>query len=150
MSCHENGLIPHPVIMERGGKENYMKYSVKMLIRYAVESGEVFIEESIIMLEANSFDDAYLKAEKYVRDNEIDKSYENMYGKSVESKVVSFTDCFSIYDEEDVIEVYSSIIKCRNDLPEDSVIAFFEENCDRQDLLPLRQYPDPDHPEEVV
>lgn len=126
-----------------------MKYSVKMLIRHAVESGEVFFEESIIMLEADSFDDAYVKAEKYAKDNEIDISYENMYGKHVESKVVSFTDCFSIYDDEDVIEVYSSMIKCRNDLPEDSVIAFFEETCDRQDMLPLRQYPDPDHPEEL-
>lgn len=126
-----------------------MKYSVKMLIRHAVESGEVFFEESIIMLEADSFDDAYVKAEKYAKDNEIDISYENMYGKHVESKVVSFTDCFSIYDDEDVIEVYSSMIKCGNDLPEDSVIAFFEETCDRQDMLPLRQYPDPDHPEEL-
>ena len=126
-----------------------MKYSVKMLIRHAVESGEVFFEESIIMLEADSFDDAYVKAEKYAKDNEIDISYENMYEKHVESKVVSFTDCFSIYDDEDVIEVYSSMIKCRNDLPEDSVIAFFEETCDRQDMLPLRQYPDPDHPEEL-
>lgn len=126
-----------------------MKYSVKMLIRHAVESGEVFFEESIIMLEADSFDDAYVKAEKYAKDNEIDISYENMYGKHVESKVVSFTDCFSICDDEDVIEVYSSMIKCRNDLPEDSVIAFFEETCDRQDMLPLRQYPDSDHPEEL-
>ena len=126
-----------------------MKYSVKMLIRHAVESGEVFFEESIIMLEADSFDDAYVKAEKYAKDNEIDISYENMYGKHVESKVVSFTDCFSIYDDEDVIEVYSSMIKCRNDLPEDSVIAFFEETCDRQDMLPLRQYPDSDHREEL-
>ena len=101
------------------------------------------------MLEADSFDDAYLKAEKYVKDNEIDTSYGNMYGKRVESKVVSFAGCFSIYDDEDVIEVYSSMIRCRDDLPEDSVIAFFEETCDRQDMLPLRQYPDPDHPEEL-
>ena len=119
-----------------------MKYSVKMLIRHAVESGEVFIEESIIMLEADSFDDAYLKAEKYVKDNEIVFSYDNMYGKRVESEVISFTDCFAVYDDEDVIEVYSSMIKCGNDLPEDSVIAFFEETCDRQDMLPLRQWPD--------
>lgn len=127
-----------------------MKYSVKMLIRHAVESGEVFIEESILMLEADSFDDAYLKAEKYVEDNEISTSYDNMYGKHVKSEVVSFADCFSVYDDEDVIEVYSSIIKCRNDLPEDSVITFFEKTCDRRDMLPLRQWPDPDHPEELA
>lgn len=126
-----------------------MKYSVKMLIRHAVESGEVFIEESILMLEADSFDDAYLKAEKYVEDNEISTSYDNMYGKHVKSEVVSFADCFSVYDDEDVIEVYSSIIKCRNDLPEDSVITFFEETCDRRDMLPLIQWPDSDYPEEL-
>lgn len=126
-----------------------MKYSVKMLIRHTVESGEIFLEESIIMLEADSFDDAYIKAEKYVTDNEIDTSYNNMFGKRVESEVVSFTDCFSVYDDEDIIEVYSSIIKCRDDLPEDSIIAFFEESCTRKEMLPLRQWHDPDHPEEL-
>lgn len=126
-----------------------MKYSVKMLIRHAVESGEVFLEESIIMLEADSFDDAYLKAEKYVADNEVGTSYTNMFGKRVKSEVVSFTDCFSVYDDENIIEVYSSIIKCRDDLPEDSIIAFFEESCTRKEMLPLRQWPDPDHPEEL-
>ena len=40
-----------------------MKYSVKMIIRHTVETGEVFLEESILMLDAASFDDAYLKAE---------------------------------------------------------------------------------------
>ena len=126
-----------------------MKYSVKMVVKHSVETGEVFLEESIIMLEADSFDQAYTKAEKYVQENEICGSYENMYGKRVHTEVVSFADCFSVYDdEEDVIEVYSSIFKCSDELPEDTLTALFENSCTRSEMLPLRQWFDPDHPEE--
>ena len=57
-----------------------MKYSVKMIIKHAVESGEVFLEESIIIVDAASFDDAYFKAEQYVKDyclsyNYLDQKY---------------------------------------------------------------------------
>ena len=45
-----------------------MKYSVKLLIKSTAESGEVSIEESILMLDANSFDDAYDKVERYVEE----------------------------------------------------------------------------------
>ena len=84
------------------------------------------MEESIIMVDAASFDDAYFKAEQYVKDNEICSSYENIYGKRVQSEVVSYADCFSVYDDEDVIEVYSSIIKCSKDLPEGAIVKYFE------------------------
>ena len=76
-------------MLKRHDAENHMKYSVKMLIRHSVDSGEVFLEESIIMVEADSFDDAYEKAEKYVSDNEICSSYHNIYGKRVISEVLS-------------------------------------------------------------
>ena len=126
-----------------------MKYSVKILIRHAVETGEAFIEESIILLDADTFDEAYLKAEKYAEENEICESYKNMAGKWVKSEVLSLVDCFAVYEDEDVTEVYSSIIRCRNDLPEASVLAFFKESCSRKELLPLRQWADPEHPEEA-
>ena len=125
-----------------------MKYSVKLIIRHTVETGEVFLEESIIMLDADSFDDAYLKAEQYVEEYGVNDTYQNMYGKTVKSEVISFADCFSVF-EDDVMEVYSSFIKCREDLPEEAVMAFWEEDCSRKDLLPLRQWPDPEHPEEL-
>jgi len=127
-----------------------MKYSVKMILKHAVESGEVFFEESIIMLDATSFDDAYFKAEQYVKDNEICSSYENIFGKRVQSDVISYVDCFSVYDDEDVIEVYSSMIRCSEDMPEDSIIKFLEKACTRKDMLPLRQWVDPDHPDELT
>lgn len=88
-----------------------MKYSVKLIIRHSVETGEVFLEESIIMLDADSFDDAYLKAEQFAKEY-VDDTYQNMYGKTVKSEVISFADCFSVF-EDDVMEVYSSFIKCR-------------------------------------
>ncbi len=126
-----------------------MKYSVKMVVRHTVETGEVFLEESIIMLDASSFDDAYSKAEQYVKDYEINCTYENMFGKRVRSKIVSFADCFSVYDDDDVVEVYSSIRKCSDGLCEDTLMKFFENSCSRQEMLPLRQWPDPDRPDET-
>lgn len=126
-----------------------MKYSVKIIIKHAVESGEVFLEESIIMVDAASFDDAYFKAEQYVKDNEICSSYENINGKRVQSEVVSYADCFSVYDDEDVIEVYSSIIKCSKDLPEDAIVKYFEKSSSRKELLPLRRYLDSEQPDET-
>ena len=125
-----------------------MKYSVKMIIKHTVETGEVFLEESIIMLEAPSFDDAYIKAEKYVEENEICCPYDNMFGKRVHSEVVSFSDCFSVYDDEDTIEVYSSIVKCKDKVHEDALMALLDYSPTRKELLPLRQWHDPEHPED--
>ena len=126
-----------------------MKYSVKVIIKHSVETGEVFLEESIILLEALSFDDAYAKAEQYVEENEICCSYKNMFGKRVHSEVVSYSDCFSVYDDEDVIEVYSSIIKCKDKPHEDAVMGLLDYSPTREELLPLRQFRDPKHPKEL-
>ena len=126
-----------------------MKYSVKMIIKHSVETGEAFLEESIILLEASSFDDAYAKAEQYVEENEICCSYENMFGKRVHSEVVSYSDCYSVYDDEDVIEVYSSIIKCKDGPHEATVMELLDYSPARKELLPLRQFCDPKHPEEL-
>lgn len=48
-----------------------------------------------------------------------------MFGRLVKSAVVSYADCFSVCDGEDVTEVYSNFIKCRRDLPEEAAAAFF-------------------------
>ena len=126
-----------------------MRFSVKMIIRHTVETGEVFLEESIIMLEASSFDDAYAKAESYAEENEICCSYDNMFGKRVHSEVVSFSDCFSVYDDEEVTEVYSSVMKCKNKPHEEALMAYLDYSPTRKELLPLRQWRDPEHPEEL-
>lgn len=106
-----------------------MKYSVKMIIRHTVKSGQVFLEESIIMLEASSFDDAYSKAEKYMIENEVCFTYVNIFGKRVNSEIVSYADCFSVYDDEDVLEVYSSIRLSRDSMPENTIISVLEDSC---------------------
>ncbi len=61
-----------------------MKYSVKLLIKSTAESGEVSIEESILMMEADSFDDAYDKAERYVETLGVCEPYVNIFGKRVD------------------------------------------------------------------
>lgn len=125
-----------------------MKYSVKMIIRRTVETGEVFLEESILLLDASSFDDAYSKAEKHMKENLLCAAYENMYGKQVHSEIISYADCFSVYDDEDILEVYSTIRKPRESLSENTIISVLEDSCTRKDMLPLRQWPDPDEPDE--
>ena len=127
-----------------------MKYSVKIIIKHTVETGEVFLEESILLLEAASFDDAYLRAEQYVKDSGICSSYENVFGKHVLSEVVSYSDCFSVDELEDVTEVYSSIIRCSPETPEESIVKIHEKSCTRKEMLPLRQWADPENPDEFT
>ena len=127
-----------------------MKYSVKMIIRHATEMGEVFLEESILLMDATSFDDAYLKAVQYVKENEICAAYDNMYGKHVNSELLSFADCFSVYyDDDDVVEVYSSVKRCNDKMQEADILSVLEASCTREEMRPLRQYADPDRPEEL-
>ena len=126
-----------------------MKYSVKIIIRHTIETGEVFLEESILMLDADSFDDAYKKAERYVKENELCKEYENIYGNRVHSEVISYADCFSVYDDEDVVEVYSTIRRVREAMSENNIISVLEDSCTRKDMLPLRQWIDPNEADET-
>ena len=118
-----------------------MKYSIKLIIKYTVEMGEIFFEESILMLEAESFDDAYRKIERWVSDNGVGDSYRNLYGRTVQKEIVSYADCFSVYDDDEVTEVYSSFQKPRPDLPEKTLVAAQTESCGKEELLPLRRYP---------
>ena len=101
------------------------------------------------MLEASSFDDAYSKAEKYMIENEVCFTYVNIFGKRVNSEIVSYADCFSVYDDEDVLEVYSSIRLSRDSMPENTIISVLEDSCTRNELLPLRQWSDPHEPDET-
>lgn len=43
-------------------------YHVKLLLKYTVKE-QIFYEESILQVDADSFDAAYQKAENYVRDD---------------------------------------------------------------------------------
>lgn len=96
------------------------------------------------MLDAGSFDDAYEKAEQYVKENDICFSYSNIYGKCVASEVISYADCYLVYEDDNAVEVYSSIKKARNEYSEKTIIAVLEDCCTREEMLPLRQWHDPD------
>jgi len=84
-------------------------YGVKIL--YRIEAGEdVFYEESVVRVEAGSFDEAFKKAEEYARGECMDE-YENPYGEKVRQRVAQIVDCFEAFDSiGDVQEIYSRIL----------------------------------------
>ena len=125
------------------------KYSVKLIIRSVVETGEIFLEESILMIKAASFDDAYEKAERYAAESGICDAYRNCKGQLVTLEVVSYADCFLVFDDdEEVTEVYSSIKKPNETMTEKLIVSVEEMSATRKEMLPLREFRDPDHPEE--
>lgn len=85
-------------------------YGVKLIFKYVVNSKkpQVLYEEQILRIKAESFDNAYQKADEYVA-SYIAK-YTNINGDSVEISLYKEVDCFLAYDEENEIqEVYSGI-----------------------------------------
>ncbi|MBQ4424035.1 MAG: DUF4288 domain-containing protein [Clostridia bacterium] len=116
-----------------------MKYSVKLLIKSTAESGEVSIEESILMMDADSFDDAYDKAERYVETG-VCEPYVNIFGKRVDVEVVSYADCFRIDEDEadEVTEVYSSIVCPNAKQTEEMIVAVHEASATAKERTPFR------------
>ncbi len=123
-----------------------MKYSVKLIIKSTVESGEVSLEESILMMDADSFDDAYDKAEQYVEERGVCDAYRNYEGQVVTREIVSYADCFAPFEDDDdeVTEVYSSIIRPDEKLTEEMIVATLRRYSTRKDLLPFREIVDMD------
>lgn len=117
-----------------------MKYSVKLITKSTVETGEVSLEESVLMMNADSFDDAYDKAERYVEEYGVCAPYENIFGKRVTVEVVSYADCFQVDEEEDeaVTEVYSSIVRPNADLTEETIVAVHEASASMEERKPFR------------
>ena len=72
-----------------------MKYSVKVLHTYAV-GNKKFYETSILLTDADSFDEAYEKAERFVAQN--NDEYTNIKGEAVKTEKVELLDCFCTYD----------------------------------------------------
>ena len=127
-----------------------MKFSVKLIIKSTVESGEVSLEESILMMDADSFDDAYDKAEQYVAERGICDTYRNYEGKQVTREIVSYADCFAPFEDDDdeVTEVYSSIIRPDEKLSEETIIETLKRYSTRKQLLPFRELVDTDELDE--
>lgn len=117
-------------------------YHVKLLLKYTVKE-QIFYEESILQVDAGSFDEAYQKAEIYVKQT-MDNKRKNMYGDTVYCTIVDYLDCFRSDDvESDVQEVYSRIFQNHSEFSETKLVELLSDSCTREEMLPLRYFPDP-------
>ena len=122
--------------MSKGKSE--MKYGVKVIFTYSVEpDNQKFYEESIYLVDAESFDDAYKKAEEHTKD--FDLEHINPKGQKVKTEKIDFIDCFLAFDEEDgVQEVYSTTLNNKSSLSEDDFYKALTNQCDVEELDALR------------
>ena len=115
-----------------------MKYGVKVIFTYSIEpDNRKFYEETIYLVDAESFDDAYEKAEKHKK--VIDLEYTNPKGQKVKTEKIDFVDCFLAFDEEDgVQEVYSATFKNKSSLTEEDFYETITNQCDADEMHDLR------------
>ena len=115
-----------------------MKYGVKVMFTYSIEpDNRKFYEETIYMVEADSFDDAYEKAEKHVY--KFDFDHLNPKGQMVKREKVDFLDCFLAFDEEyGVQEVYSATTKNKTSLTEEEFYKAITKRCDADEMYDQR------------
>lgn len=115
-----------------------MKYGVKVIFTYSAEpDNRKFYEESIYLVDAESFDDAYEKAEEYTRG--FDLEHTNTKGQKVTTEKIDFVDCFLAFDEEDgVQEVYSTTFQNKSSLTEEEFYEAITNQCDADGMYDLR------------
>lgn len=116
-----------------------MKYSVRLLLQYTVDGGDTFFEDSVVMFEAASFEGAYDKADRYVKDNGLTEPYRNAEGFTVTCKA-RVVDCFSVIEEDDGTEVYSIFRKNRTPLPDTDFSAILTDGCSAEERKSLRRW----------
>ena len=115
-----------------------MKYGVKVIFTYSVEpNNRKFYEESVYLVDAETFDNAYEKAEEYIK--VFDREHINPKGQRVKTEKIDFVDCFLAMDEENgVQEVYSTIFKNKSSLSENAFYDAITVQCDAEELFDLR------------
>lgn len=114
-------------------------YGVKILYRYEV-CGEIFYEESILRVKADSFDDALAKAGNYA-DECIMTDHFNPDGFEVKESVCDIMDCYLIDESEnssDVQEVYSGIMKNRSHMTDQEFTQQIFDQCSDEELYHIR------------
>ena len=112
-------------------------YSIKILYKYTIDEIKEFFEESIIMLKADSFDDAYNKAEKYVQET-MPMEWTNRSGQHIYVSVVSYVDCFQVEEDDEVTEVYSSFRINKSSLGQEEYVKLLTDCCEADELKELR------------
>ena len=121
-------------------------YGVKLVCRYAVGE-DVFYEERVLRVRADSFDDAIEKASRYA-ETSLENGRVNMYGQSVEERVCESMNCYLIDENEAGIEeTYSSIMKNQTKMPEEAFLDLLTGGCEREEMKALRSFHDPDEAE---
>ena len=113
-----------------------IKYGVKILYTYSVNNGEkIFHELSVLSVNADSFDEAYEKAEKYA--SETCETYLNVNEQTVEMSFEAL-DCFLAYEEDDVFEIYSGFMKNSTSLSDGEYLDAVTQTCTAEEIYELR------------
>ncbi|MEH7514671.1 DUF4288 domain-containing protein [Gottfriedia acidiceleris] len=92
---------------------------------YDSDSHKTF-EESIFLIKAPSYEEAYVIGKKEAIKNEVD--YLNQYDQTVEWKFIKLIDCFSLSVKklETGTELYSRFIRVPQNLPKEKVNSYID------------------------
>jgi hypothetical protein len=76
--------------------------------------GYVAYEESVVVIQADTFDSAYQRAEQFAKGNQDD--YQNIYGQTIQYRYYDAVDCYLIDETQELqlqngLEVYSRLIE---------------------------------------
>lgn len=106
-------------------------------IEKCYHDANTFFEESILLVQASSFDEAYNSAEnKAKNDNDI---YENKYGQIVKREFFKSIDCFHLFDSpESGSEIYSAFFRKGQGEDEKILLDQRYHYCVGDELHPLR------------
>lgn len=93
-------------------------------------------EESILLVKADSFEQAYEIAEKLAKQDQTE--YINIYGQRVEKRYYEAIDCYSVGEEriKSGLEVYSTFVRSTTQVqPNEFVQTFFPVSTGKQYML---------------
>ncbi len=125
-------------------------YSVKLLRKITISGipeqdkideffhdSKIFFEESILLVEASSFDEAYQIAKTTAqKENEV---YENKYGQMVKREFYKSIDCFHLFDSpQSTMEVYSTFFLKKQSEEEQILFDKRYNHCTAEELHLLR------------
>lgn len=115
-----------------------MIYGIKVIHIYSVgDDDRRYYEELILRVNAESFDDAYVKAERYMREAVCE--YVNPGRETVKTLSIETVDCFLAYEPDgDVQELYSSFSTNSSGLSEEDYYKAITSVCGEKELRVLR------------
>lgn len=92
-------------------------------------------EESIMLVKAKSFEDAYSIAEKKAKEAEVE--YVNPYDEKVSWVFVDALDCFSLKEDEleTGVELYSRFLRVPKEVPTKDVISHYYPETVEEDVV---------------